>query len=87
MVRINTAIVDLHDKDKCIQFAHLLLDSRVDVMKIVNDSSEKKDFVRAVLDKWLSSGSSSWQHLVDSMRGADMDKSTTDKIAECVLKR
>ena len=52
-------------------------------MRIVNDRSkrEKKDFVRAVLDKWLSSGSSSWQQLVDSMRDADMDKDVIDEIA------
>ena len=51
-------------------------------MRIVNDRSkrEKKDFVRAVLDKWLSSGSSSWQQLVDSMRDADMDKTAIDEI-------
>ena len=55
-------------------------------MRIVNDSSKReKDFVRAVLDKWLSSGSSSWQHLVDSMRDADMDKTATDEIAKYVL--
>ena len=81
-VRINDAIVDFHDKDQCIQFAHLLLKSRQDVMRIVNDRSkqEKKDFARAVLDKWLSPGSSSWQQLVDSTRDADMDKTTIDEI-------
>ena len=86
-VRIKDAIVDFHDKDQCIQFAHILLESRQDVMRIVNDSSkrEKKDFVRAVLDKWLSSGSSSWQQLLDSMRAADMDKTATDEVAKYVL--
>ena len=56
-------------------------------MKIVNDSSkqDKKDLVRAVLDKWLSSGTSSWQQLIDAMKGADMDQATTDEIATCVL--
>ena len=83
-VRIKDAIVDFHDKDKCIQFAHILLKSRQDVMRIVNDRSkqETKDFVRAVLDKWLSSGSSSWQQLVDSMRAADMDKTAIEEIAK-----
>ena len=81
-VRINDAILDFHDKAQCIQFARILL-TRQDVMRIVNDRSkrEKKDFVRAVLDKWLSSGSSSWQQLVDSMRDADMDKDVIDEIA------
>ena len=56
-------------------------------MRIVNDRSkqEKKDFVRAVLDKWLSSGSSSWQQLVDSMRGAGMDKTAIEEIDKYVL--
>ena len=52
-------------------------------MRIVNDSSkrEKKDFVRAVLDKWLSSEEAAHeQQLVDSMRDADMDKTATDEI-------
>ena len=86
-LRIKDSIVDFHDKDKCIQFAHLLLKSRQDVMKIENDplKQDKKDLVRAVLDKWLSSGTSSWQQLIDAMRGADMDQATTDEIATYVL--
>ena len=46
-VRIKDGIVDFHDKDQCIQFALILLKSRQDVMRIVNDSSkrENKDFV------------------------------------------
>ena len=62
--------------------------TRQDVMKILNDSSkqDKKDLVRAVLDKWLSSGTSSWQQLIDAMRGADMDKTATDEIATYVIK-
>ena len=86
-LRIKDSIVDFHDKDKCIQFAHLLLKSRQEVMKIVNDRSkqDKKDLVRAVLDKWLSSGTSSWQQLIDAMRGADMDQATTDEIAIYIM--
>ena len=81
---IKDSIVDFHDKDKCIlQFAHLLLKSRQDVMKIENDcpKQDKKDLVRAVLEEWLSSGTCSWQQLIDAMRGADMDQATTDEIA------
>ena len=86
-LRIKDSIADFHDKDKCIQFAHLLLKSRQDVMKIENDRSnqDKKDLVRAVLNQWLSSGTCSWQQLIDAMRGADMDKATTDEIATYVL--
>ena len=86
-LRIKDSIVDFHDKDKCIQFAHLLLKSRQEVMKIENDRSnqDKKDLVRAVLNQWLSSGTCSWQQLIDAMRGADMDQATTDEITTYVL--
>ena len=86
-VRIKDAIVDFHDRDQCIQFAHALLKSRQNVMRIEKDDTKQKtkDFVRAVLDQWLSSGSSSWQQLVDSMRDAGMDKATIDDIAKYVL--
>ena len=39
----------------------------------------------SVTDQWLSSGTSSWQQLIDAMRGAEMDQATTDEIATNVL--
>ena len=55
-------------------------------MGIENDQSKqgKAAFVHAVLDKWLGSGSSSWDQLITSLRGADMDKASIDEVAKYV---
>ena len=70
--------------DKCRSFAHLLLNDCIAVMGIANDQSKptKADFVHAILDKWLSSGSSLWDQLIKSLRGAGMEKAFVDEVAK-----
>ena len=43
-----------HASTKCTDFAHILLNERRTVRQLQHEYSNKDEFVRAVLDKWLS---------------------------------
>ena len=74
-------------RSECMDFAHLLLNDPVKVRKH-QKLSNSDDFVRAVLEDWLSSGDDSravpctWEALADCMEAAGLPGDLVKAIRE-----
>ena len=71
-------IIACHSMARCVDFAHVLLNHRLEVERIQRDEKEEDSFVRAVLSKWLSRECGNavpitWMNLLDCMTKANMD--------------
>ena len=67
-------IISAHPKAKCIHFAHVLLNNRLLVQKLMNKQKWDLDgFVNAVINKWVASGTATWEDLLEAMITAGMD--------------
>ena len=82
--------ISLHPMEKCVQFAHVLLNERRVVEKLENDNPKEEMFIKAVLAKWVSSVEGpatpcTWQNLIDSMTKAGMDGLSIQEIREVVI--
>ena len=70
-----------HTSAKCDDFAHKLLNDRLTVRELRNKHSKNDEFVRAVLDKWVSRDDDSkegslpctWDTLVQCVDESDLD--------------
>ena len=67
--------ISSHKSTQCLDFAHKLLNDRLSVKKLRKEHSEDDDeFVRAVLDKWLSrDDDSNWDTLVQCVDESGLD--------------
>ena len=67
-----------HSESKVDDFAHLLLKDHNVVRGLHNDNKDKREFVRAVLKRWVSTDGRpavprTWKSLIEVMRDADLD--------------
>ena len=74
-----------HSESKVDDFAQLLLKDHNAVRGLHNDNKEKKEFVRAVLKRWVSTDDHhtvprTWRSLIEVMRDADLDGVTVTDI-------
>ena len=67
-------IISAHTMANCVQFAHVLLNDRHLVQKFKNKHEKNVDeFVNAVVNKWVASGTGTWEDLLEAMTRAGMD--------------
>ena len=79
-------IISAHTMAKCIWFAHVLLNKRHLVQKFKNEHKWDVDgFVNAVVNKWVASGTGTWEDLLEAMARADMDGDGIMKIRDVIL--
>ena len=74
-----------HSESKVDDFAHLLLKDHNVVRGLHNDNKDKREFVRAVLKRWISTEGQptvprTWKSLIKVMRDADLDGVTVTDI-------
>ena len=67
--------ISSHESTQCLNFAHKLLNDRLSVKKLRKEYSKDDEFVRAVLDKWVSRDD-------DSKKGSL--PCTWDTLVQCV---
>ena len=77
--------ISTHSFSKVADFANLLLIDRVIVQGLHEDNKDKKQFVRAVLNEWISNVNShavpcTWESLVQVMKSAALDGVTVRDI-------
>ena len=70
-----------HSESKVDDFAHLLLKDHNVVRGLHHDNKDKREFVRAVLKKWVSTDGRpavprTWESLIEVMKDADLDEVT-----------
>ena len=67
--------ISSHESAQCLNFAHKLLNNRLSVKKLQKEYGKDDEFVRAVLDKWVSRDD-------DSKKGSL--PCTWDTLVQCV---
>lgn len=68
----------------CQDFAHVLLEDRMKVQRLLENHANVVDFVRAVLSTWLDAANCTWDILIDAMERAGLDRCTVNTIRETV---
>ena len=85
--------ITAHKSFQCVDFGHLLLNDGTVVKKLQDENNNNNDFIRAVLDKWLSrddddkeeSPPCTWEALVQCAEDAELDGEFVKLLRDNVL--